>query len=145
MKLIILVGVLLTIPIWAIEWEIIGQESKLPVYSGKLDADLSQSLGEVTVKILEDNKIPYIGNEAGILSILGTPTGDDAIVIVDGDTMRVYGWCNEVDGIQPSLMPDKFFFASQEAKLRWFFAFIVNDKGKWQECCTPAYLNPLKP
>ena len=126
----------------AIEWEVIGNTSMVPVHRGKFEADLKKSAGELTVQILTTHQIPFVGNEAGINSILNTPTGDKAIVIVSNDTMRVYGWCFEVDGVQPDVMPDKYFIPAQNSKLSWFYAFSLYEKGEWKTYCTPAHTKP---
>lgn len=131
-------------PAIAIHWEIIGQDSKAPVSHGEFTADLGKSVGEATVLILDKNKIPYVGNESGLHSIYGTPTGDAAIVVESDDTMRVYGWCYEVDGKMPADMPDKVRFSKQTSTLKWFFAFSLYEKGEWTQCCVPAYLKPLE-
>lgn len=136
-------AVLSTAPCYGVKWEIIGQDSALPVHQGTLEIDLRDSVGKVTVSILEQQKISYIGNEAGMNSILGTPTGEDAMVIVNDDTMRVYGWCYEVDGMQPDVMPDEFYFPAQASNLRWFYAFSLYEKGEWRGYCLPAHTHPL--
>lgn len=128
----------------AIEWEIVGQKSPIAEHRGSKEVDLKKSTGEITLEILEGNHIPFVGNEAGINSILGTPTGDAAIVIVSDDTMRAYGWCFEVDGKQPDVMPDKFFIPTQASRLKWFFAFSLYEKGEWKSFCTPAHTLPLE-
>lgn len=128
----------------AIYWEVIGQDSKDPVRQGRQSVDLKKSIGVATVEIFRANRIPFQGNEGGILSVFGTPTGDGATVIVSNDTMRVYGWCVEVDGVQPQVMPNNYFFPSQESVLRWFFAYSLYETGKWKNFCTPAYTKPLK-
>ncbi len=125
-----------------IRWEIIGQESKLPVHHGTGKFAASASAGQVTVAILEAQKIPFVGNESGMNSILGTPTGDDAIVVVSDDTMRVYGWCYSVDGKDPDEMPDKFYFKQAESVLRWYYAFALYEAGQWKSYCTPASTLP---
>lgn len=140
----VLLFILLSSSLFAIEWEVIGQDSKTPVYSGSLNADLKKSLGEITVKIFDTKKIPYIGNEAGINSILGTPSGDKLLVVVNNETMRAYGWCFTVDGQIPDLMPDKVYFSRQNSHLSWFFAYSLYEKGQWTKYCVPAYTLPLK-
>lgn len=130
--------------IQAIQWEVISQESKTPVHSGVSEVELSKSVGEHTIDILTQHGILFTGAASGILSILDTPMGDEAIVVESDVRMRVYGWCYTVDGKFPSVMPDKLFFPSQTSILRWFFAFAVYDNGKWIDCCTPAYLKPLR-
>ena len=140
---LLLLAVLVAMPCHAIHWEVIGQNSKFPVFQGFLEIDLKKSVGRVSIEVLNEKRIPYIGNEAGLNSILGTPTGDALMVILNDDQMLAYGWCFDIDGIQPDLMPDKVYFKSQESRLRWFFAYTFYDKGVWKDFCTPAYQRPL--
>lgn len=129
---------------YSIQWEIIGQKSEEPVYQGFENVDLRKTLGEITVALLQKKEISFIGSAVGIKSIFGTPMGDDAIVIESPTRMRVYGWCYEVDGVQPSVMPDKFYFTDQKSKMRWFFAYTVYDQGNWIDFCTPAHKKPIR-
>lgn len=135
MKNILLVALLLSVPASAIEWKIIGPT----VYSGTFSADLKKPVGAATVELLEEKKIPFVGNESGINSIMGTPTGDDAIEIISAESMKVYGWCYEVDGVQPDVMPDEYFFPKQASKLTWFYSYSLYEKGEWKSYCTPAF------
>ena len=121
-----------------VRWEIVGQQSKNPNFQGTLDIDLRKSLGEITLEIFAKYQIPYLGNESAINSILGTPTGDEAIVVVNDKTLKAYGWCYEVDGRQPDVMPDKFYFEKEVSVLRWFYAFSLYEDGVWKSYCTPA-------
>ena len=139
-----LAAVVVSLNCSGVHWEIIGQDSKKAVHRGSLDIDLKTSVGATTIRVLDENKIPYVGNEDGINSLLGTPTGDAAIVVVSADTMRVYGWCYEVDGIQPNVMPGEFYFPTQASTLRWFFAYSLYEKGEWKDYCTPAHTKPLR-
>jgi len=128
---------------YAIEWEVIGQDSPRPVFFGSHTADLSKTLGDTTVKLFDEQKVPYIGNESGMNSILNTPVGDK-LVVINNETLRAYGWCFSVDGMIPDFMPDKFYFTKQTSKLSWFFAYSLYEKGEWTKYCVPAHTLPLK-
>lgn len=128
---------------YSVQWEIVGQDSQTPVYSGELEADLTESVGHYTVKILDAQKIPYIGSIEGINSILSTPTGEEAMFVESEERLRAYGWCYKINGVNLETMPDKAFFFSQDAKLTWYFAYVTYEAGEWKNFCTPAYLNPL--
>lgn len=146
MKLVIALAMVffLPIPAWAVQWEVVGQGSPEPAYRGSFSADLSRSVGQISVQIFTDQKIPFIGNEAGLNSLLNTPTGDALLVVVNDDTLRAYGWCYELDGVQPAEMPDKVYFPKQDSTLRWFFGYALYEKGEWRSYCNPAYELPLE-
>lgn len=99
---------------------------------------IGQTVGSATILVLESNNIEYIGSEAGINSILATPTGTEAIEVVSDTKMRAYGWCFEVDGFQPAAMPDQISLNGTE-QVRWFFAYSTYDSGVWKDYCTPSY------
>jgi hypothetical protein len=71
-------------------------------------------------------------------SILNTPTGDDSLEVISNSEMRAYGWCYEVNGAQPAVMPDKAILKGGE-HVRWFYAFSHYVAGKWVSVCEPAY------
>ena len=95
------------------------------------------SVGAFTVRELERAEVPYEGSEAGISSIYGTATGMDALEVLNDREMRSFGWCYEVDGKQPDLMPDALVLKGGE-QVRWFFAFSLYRDGKWVSYCEPA-------
>jgi hypothetical protein len=129
---------LLPISAKAITLDIVGPCNEKPVYSLNGAINEGDSVGSVTIAHLEANKIPYIGVAAGIHSILNTPVGRDAIEVINEQEVRAYGWCYEVDGLQPDVMPDKFFLKGDEA-IKWFYAFSHYKSGNWLSYCEPAY------
>lgn len=117
--------------------EIIGACSAAALHQGEVEAR-GQSVGRVTVAFLEARNLPYLGAEEGLNSILGTPVGDAAIEVVGDDEMRAYGWCYEVDGRQPDVMPHEVKLQGSE-RVRWFYAFSHYKGGEWITYCTPAH------
>lgn len=138
MRFLPLLFLLFASPAFALTFEIIGACSEQPAAQGIYAAAPGMNAGEVTVNILEREKIPYIGSAGGMNSIYGTPTGDEAIEVLSDSEMRAYGWCYEVDNEQPSLMPDKVTLNGNE-HLKWFYAFSHYKAGEWLSYCTPAY------
>ena len=61
-----------------------------------------------------------------------------AIEWLGPNELRAYGWCYEVDGIQPEVMPSGYLLKGSE-KLVWFFAFSHYREGKFVSQCEPAY------
>lgn len=141
MKSFILIAVsLFVLNANAITWQVFGPCDTKPVFQGKTDVDLTKSLGAVTVEILNQNKIPFVGTESGFNSIINTPTGIDAMEIVSQTELRAYGWCYSLNGKVPDIMPDKVPLTSQKDHLIWFYAYTTNIKNQWQDdYCSPAY------
>ncbi len=123
---------------FALSYEIVGACEERPLYQGQHPAGAA-SAGAATIEILEKLGLPFQGSEGGINSILHTPVGDEALEILSDTEMRAYGWCFEVDGLQPDVMPDKIPLRGSE-RLRWFYAFSHYKAGEWVSYCEPAYL-----
>lgn len=123
----------------ALTWKIFGACSNAPVQQGEINADISKSVGAITVDIFSQNKIPFVGAAEGMNSILNTPIGMDAMEIVSQTEMRVYGWCYSVNGKDPLQMPHEIKFQKQTDELIWYYAYSTNNKGEWTDYCSPAY------
>ena len=124
----------------AITYEVIGPCSPTPAYSGTYDLEnLSINAGKASINIFNRDKIPYIGVEKGINTILNTPIGPETLEIISGTKMRAYGWCYTVNGVGPDIMPDEYFFQSNNDKLVWFYAYSTYDNGNWTDYCMPSY------
>ncbi len=126
-----------------LQWAVVGGDSDKPVYTGRVIASLNKTIGEISVEIFESNKIPYTGTILGIRSILGTPIGDDALIVQSETKMRAYGWCFTIDGVLPDTLVDQTYLQSADSTLVWYYAFSQYDNGKWVSFCTPAYSHPL--
>lgn len=102
----------------------------------KADYDESFShVGLLTLKGLDDSRLEYVGNEIGIHSILNTPVGDDALEIINRLEMRSYGWCYDVDGVIPEVLPPAFRLSGKEKKVTWFFGYAYYRSGVWMSQC----------
>jgi hypothetical protein len=123
----------------AIKWEIYGACSNKPVHQGDYQADLTHSVGAISIEIFDANKFPYVGAEEGINSLLNSPIGLEAIEVVSDTKMRAYGWCYTVNGQQPTEMPQFLNFDNQNDKLVWFYAYSNFENNKWGDYCIPAY------
>lgn len=116
--------------------ELVGPCSPTPVLTATFTA--VGNAGEASVAVFEKHKTPFQGSPGGFASILNTPTGDDAIQVISDRELRAFGWCYEVDGLQPDVMPDKYSMINKK-HLRWFYAFSLNRDGEWVSYCEPAY------
>ena len=123
----------------AITWKVFGPCSDQPVFQGTYQADLSKSVGEVSKDIFDQNKIPYIGTDAGFNSINNSPTGLDAMEVISDTEMRAYGWCFAINGKTPTDMPDQIKLKTQQDTLNWFYGYSTNIKNEWKDYCSPGY------
>jgi hypothetical protein len=120
--------------------KIIGPCSETPIHQSNLEnLDISKNLNDITTDYLERNKIPYLGNAYGIISINESPIGDDAIEILSDTQLRAYGWCFSINGSQIDKMPYEVQLNDQQDQITWFYAFATYDNGEWKDYCTPAY------
>ena len=140
MKMVLsLIALLASSQAMAIYYDITGPCSDKPIHSGSYKTDLSESVGRITIEILESSHIPYVGSEEGINSIINTPTGIDSMEVLSDTKMRAYGWCFSINGIIPEAMSDKIHFSAQNDLVNWFYAYSTYDSGKWLDYCQPAY------
>ncbi len=96
------------------------------------------SVSEMTLKSFTENMIPFLGAKEGLNSILGTPTGLEALEVLSDTQMRAYGWCFTVDGnLSPEMMHQTFI--EDDATITWFYGFTFYDAGEWSGICTPAH------
>ncbi|MFN8847067.1 MAG: hypothetical protein ACK5V3_10050 [Bdellovibrionales bacterium] len=102
------------------------------------------SVGHFTILELKKNRIEFVGSQGHVQSILGTPTGELAIEVKDSRNMWAYGWCYEVNGVEPGVMPMQFPIKSQGDHIRWFYAFTEMRNGQWLTMCRPAWERPFK-
>lgn len=127
-----------SLEVFAINFDVIGPCSKKPAYSGSFKTDISENVGKISMDIFEANNIPFIGNENGMHTIMGTKVGDEVIEIISETTMRVYGWCFSINGFIPDVLPSQTYVAKQNDYLSWFYAFSTYNRGVWTDYCAPA-------
>lgn len=89
---------------------------------------------------LKNLAIPHRVNENGVSSILDTPVGYDAYEFVSYNHMRVYGWCYEVNGVQPNLVASQYLLDPEsQDEIRWFYGYAEVVEGTWIHYCKPVY------
>lgn len=126
---------------FALNLSVIGpcdQRSQLTAY---VDLELKQevTLGDLTVKVLNANRIPFKGDVDGIAQIFDSPMGIDAKEILNSTQMRAYGWCVHVDNEEPADMPDKVVITDRVKNIIWFYAYSLYSNGTWMDYCTPSW------
>ena len=114
------------------------QEPQLVVYVDLKDKE-EVTLGDLTVKVLNANRIPFKGDAAGIAQIYDSPIGQAAKETLSSTEMRAYGWCVHVDNDEPAEMPDQVIITESVKKIIWFYAYSLYDNGVWKDYCTPSW------
>ena len=92
------------------------------------------SVGQITLKALEELKIPYIGSEDGINSIFKSPVGLDAIEIISDREMYAYGWCYSVNGVEPEILPGRYGVRPGD-EIVWWYGYAHYKDGRWISQC----------
>lgn len=125
----------------AVEVEVVGPCHVEPQLNSfvELKENESVTLGDLTVKVLHANGIPFKGDARGIAQIFDSPIGKDAIETLSSTQMRAYGWCVHVDNEEPAEMPDQVIISTEVKKILWFYAYSFYDNGVWKDYCTPSW------
>ncbi len=115
------------------------------LYQGDYFYLLPPSLGEFAVHFFSDNEIPFQGSEMGFNSILETPIGLDALVVIDDQTMLAFGWCFKHNGKIKELMANEIEVLRGD-KVEWFYGHARMENNTWtQQCVEGPYNSPLNP
>lgn len=141
MRAFIFLSLFFSIPSWAVRVEILGPCSSTPLFVGQVE-QLFKHVGQLTVHVLNKEAIPYDGNEIGLHSIYNTPTGLEALEVISDTEMKAYGWCYEIDGKIPEVLPKDFPLTGKEKTIKWFFGHAHYLQGNWVSQCEKSYLNP---
>jgi len=96
--------------------------------------------GELTLYMFNQYQVPFTGNVDSILSIYNTKTGDDSYEVISNSEMKVFGWCYEIDGVQPDVFMSKVIIEpTVHKKMNWFYGYAHYKEGEWLTYCTPVY------
>lgn len=139
-KIILLATLCLTQLTHAVIFEVTDICEDIPILKEDIQVFQSTTVGHLTKYTFDSYSIPYIGSEMEMHSILNTPFGRDAIQFLAPNTVRVYGWCFEINGMVSSL-PTYQSLVSPHSKshIRWFFGYAERQADRWGEYCKPAY------
>ena len=128
----------------ALNFSIVGPCSEKPVFNSQLNAS-NISIGNLTIKTLDTNKIQYIASDYGVSQILDSPIGIDSMEIISDTKMRAHGWCYSVDGEIPELLMNEVQLDGSEKEVTWFMGYstyigdINTGEHEWVGQCEPSY------
>lgn len=132
-------------PARAVTWEILDPcTGKIRFQGREFVQSPFPSAGTFSVAVMKKNRLEFVGGEGKVHAIYGTPVGHSSVEIQDDRNMWAYGWCYEVNGLQPGVMPDQFALKSNNDHIRWFYAFTEMKNGQWLTMCKPSHLRPFK-
>jgi hypothetical protein len=123
---------------WSSTVTVIGPCDAKPLLQVQTNSQ-APTLGDLTVEVFQQNRIPFVGDRSGIKSIRNSPIGDEALEVLSNSKMRSYGWCVSVNGVQPAKMPDEVRLQGNSNNILWFYAYSLYDRGLWKDYCTPSY------
>jgi hypothetical protein len=101
------------------------------------EVELKEStLGKLTIELLNQFKVEYVGGDYGISSIKNSPKSDEALIVLSDYEMLAFGWCFKVDGEILEEMPDKVFIDTKTNSIQWYYGFAHYQKGEWISQCS---------
>lgn len=116
----------------------VGPCDEAPLLEQDVDIQGDLTVGQLTIDVLDQLNISYIGSERGVHSIFDTPIGDQALVIIDELEMLAYGWCYSINGVAPEKYPHEVYVSHYD-NIVWWFGYAHYFNGEWVEQCVPAY------
>lgn len=130
---------LLPISAYSTTITIIGPCEKTPVFHQDTIFEMDDTVGSLTIKIFEQNKIPFQGTDAGMNSIFNTPTGSEAIEVISETEMMAHGWCYSINGVEPNVFPNEIPISNWTDKIIWWFGYAHFKNGNWIAQCEPTF------
>lgn len=134
MKLLITFFLAFSLPLFA-KISIVSHDGSRAFNYPLKEAHLGSSLGEISLEMFNNYQIPYLGTEQGFNSILNSPTGLDAMVVVSEREMKSYGWCYSINGVVPEVYPNEVFIDSVNDEVLWFWGYAHYLDGQWVGQC----------
>lgn len=143
MKILSLISLFFSFSSYAVQFSVENICDETYALNENIRFPLPSSAADITLHALELFAIDYSGNESGISSMFGTITGLDSYEVLADNHMFVYGWCYEIDGIQPSVIMGDFILEDgKHQSINWFYGYAEFLNGQWLSYCTPVNKNP---
>ena len=129
--------IILLFPIfsYSLTVRVIGPCSITPDYEFEVGVSEATGLGQLTIASFNQFQIPYIGNENGLNSLLGFPTGLEALEVISDTKMRAHGPCFMLDGEILESFPSDVTIYENNKTLTWFIGYSTMVKDQWIGQC----------
>jgi hypothetical protein len=128
-----------SVPTYALRVEFIGPCDSRPFLSRDYTSSPNDTIGDVTINLLQNAGIPFLGDSKGINQIYNSPIGLDAMEVISNNEMLAYGWCYELDGKILESYPDEVKVGHGK-KLKWFYGYAHYLDGIWIAQCLASHL-----
>lgn len=128
-------------PLSAQTWEVIRPCAKEAYATHQLtQADLKESLGDLTLRLLNHYQIDFQGTAQGINQIDESPVGLEAMDVISDTEMFAYGWCFRVNRVVPELYANQVKIPNLQTKIQWYYGYAHYRAGEWIAQCVDSYL-----
>jgi hypothetical protein len=135
----LLLFILISFSASALEVSFTGPCSERPLLTEVIKFAPGLNAGEVSLHVLDRNRIPYKGTTAGLNQVFDTAIGLDAMETISDNEMLAYGWCFEIDGEVPEVFPDRIIVKRTMKSIKWFYGYAHFKDGEWIAQCVPSY------
>ena len=96
-----------------------------------------KNLGELTIALLTDFKIPHTGTSYGLVSLYNI---QQDIEVISDTEMKAYGWCYLVNEVLSEKMLNEVLIDSlphnSELNIKWYYGYAHYKNGEWISQCT---------
>jgi hypothetical protein len=131
---------LLSFNVFSVEFSVTNLCQNTPYMHENIEVLNKVTVSDLTLYAFKTFNIPFKGDAQSINSILETATGLGSYEIISDNEMKVYGWCFQVNGVQPDrFMNQVIIDPAEENHINWFYGFAHYLNNEWIAYCTPAY------
>lgn len=127
---------------YALTFKVYGPCDDAPLFSTKVNLEGSTTAGALSVKIFNENQIPYIGADSYMQSIFNSPFGLDAMEVLSDTHMRSHGFIYSVSGVVPETYPNEVYVTNDDEVI-WYYGYVEYLEGEWG--VDYLYTNKIKP
>ncbi len=126
----VLLGLLLTRVVIGATISYIGPCDSTPLLEKEYELNKEVSVGQLTIKSLDEAGVKYRGSESHLESAFNTPYGLDAMEVISDTKMRSHGWCFDVNGRTSQVYPNDYKI-DQDDHILWYYCYVSYDSGVW--------------
>jgi hypothetical protein len=139
-RLVCLVAALSAVSSFAVEITVQGINGQKILRKNLRKADLSKSVGELTVEVLEKkygkDSEEFEADVVSVTEIAGLRTKSERYS--DG-SVRAFGWCYTVNGSAPDAMADEVRLSAQSDRILWYYGSMTySPTTGWENECRPV-------
>ena len=120
--------------------QLVGACSSQTLFTQEVQYQNGMNVGDTSLKVLDENNIPYEGTSSGLNQVFNSPIGKEAIEVLSDQEMIAYGWCFEIDGKIPEVYANEVLIKESTKLITWFYGYAHYLNGEWISQCERSYL-----